>query len=119
MNIERAIEILKWPDTGAGTCPSMLESAEAGRMAAEALEIIRLYRRSFANVVLPNALRGAVMEQRLGVYTPGQRAIMSQAADALDAFAKVGEKPACEGEGCTVIWPDEDLNRRSGLLEDD
>lgn len=118
MNIERAIEILKWPDTGAGPCPSMLESAEAGCMGAEALEIVR--RITAGGVLtLPTALREAAQEVRIGCYSPGHRAIMREAADILDAFMELGPAPACEADIRPVFYPDEELNRRSGLLEDD
>ena len=119
MKIERAIEILKWPDTGAGPCPSMLESAEAGRMGAEALEIVQKTAAGREFISLPDALRLAAESMRRGVYGPGQRALINEAAGVLDAVAKLAEAPACEADSCPVIYPDEDLNRRSGLLEDD
>lgn len=88
----------------------------------EALRIVRKIGGDGKAPTLPCRLRQIVQEQRMGVYTPGQRATIWEAAELIDEAAALCEDaPAasCGPDACDVIYPDAEMNRRSGLLEDD
>ena len=110
-------KIDKWIDT----IPAA-DVTPADREGKEALRIVRKIGGDGKVPTLPVRLRMIVQEQRMGVYTPGQRATIWEAAELMEEAAALCEStPAarCGPDEREVIYPDDDMTRRSGLLEDD
>lgn len=90
--------------------------------AKRALRIVRKIGGDGKEPTLQERLRLIVQEQRMGVYTPGRRATIWEVADLMkeaEALREDTQAASCGPDACEVIYPDDDMTRRSGLLEDD
>lgn len=120
MKIERAIEILNPEHREA--YDDLEEVNEACRMGMKALACVREIGGNRSVRTLPEELRTAAEMLRRGINTPAHRARIKEAADVLDAMLRLcGAVPAanCGADACEVIYPDDDMTRRSGLLEEE
>lgn len=124
MKIERAIEILNPEHREA--YDDLEEVNEACRMGMLALRIIQAIEENETGRFLPAELRGAAETMRRGINSPAQRATINRAAHVLEAIVNIyrgaapgREAPRCTADTCIITYPDDDMTRRSGLLEEE